>query len=243
MRHPNVIKTVDYDLTIIFFLSRVIAALAPTFEMPVTLNEFRKVLLDQTNFLKEARNLELFNDRYSNIKQVGFPKLIRKKLNENEDKNANNNTENTEKANKIEETYSSQSILVESWIDAKPVSYYMENKHQLNKVIAMVGTKAFFRMLFYDNFIHADCHSGNLLVKISSKDENNLSNSVIHILQDHIYDIGIDFLSEAFLKFEELQRWWQGKPRISSKFGEKGQQNNYLGVENFVNKLQMYNTV
>ena len=148
-------------------MSRVIGVLAPTFEMPVTLNEFRKVLLDQTNFLKEARNLELFNNRYSNIKQVSFPKLIKKKLIRTQDVNIKD--DKLEKFDELEETYSSHSILVESWIDAKPVSYYMENKHELNKVIAMVGTKAFFRMLFYDNFIHADCHSGNLLVKLAQK--------------------------------------------------------------------------
>jgi len=38
--------------------------------------------------------------------------------------------------------------------------------HNLNKVIANIGAKAFFAMLFKHNFVHTDCHAGNILVKI-----------------------------------------------------------------------------
>lgn len=38
--------------------------------------------------------------------------------------------------------------------------------HNLNKVIANVGAKAFYAMLFKHNFVHTDCHAGNILVKI-----------------------------------------------------------------------------
>lgn len=38
-------------------------------------------------------------------------------------------------------------------------------------MIANLGAKAFFSMLMQYNFVHADCHAGNILVRI--KDESN----------------------------------------------------------------------
>ena len=36
----------------------------------------------------------------------------------------------------------------------------------MNKFIARVGANAFFEMLIQHNFVHADCHGGNILVSI-----------------------------------------------------------------------------
>ena len=77
VRHPKVLKTVDNDLSIIFTVCRVAAKLFGILELPVTLNEFKKVLIDQTDFRKEADNLEFFNERFKNLRQIAFPKLIK----------------------------------------------------------------------------------------------------------------------------------------------------------------------
>ena len=37
----------------------------------------------------------------------------------------------------------------------------------MNKVIASIGAKAFFSMLMKYNLVHADCHAGNILVRIN----------------------------------------------------------------------------
>jgi predicted unusual protein kinase regulating ubiquinone biosynthesis (AarF/ABC1/UbiB family) len=36
----------------------------------------------------------------------------------------------------------------------------------MNRLIANIGAKAFFSMLMKHNFVHADCHAGNILVRI-----------------------------------------------------------------------------
>jgi predicted unusual protein kinase regulating ubiquinone biosynthesis (AarF/ABC1/UbiB family) len=36
----------------------------------------------------------------------------------------------------------------------------------MNRLIANIGAKAFFSMLMKYNFVHADCHAGNILVRI-----------------------------------------------------------------------------
>ena len=64
----------------------------------------------------------------------------------------------------MKDNYVSETVLVESFIDAKPISYYYENKHIMNPYIAKVGMNVLYRMIFYENFVHSDCHAGNILV-------------------------------------------------------------------------------
>ena len=51
----------------------------------------------------------------------------------------------------------------------------------MNKVIANIGAKAFFSMLFKNNFVHTDCHAGNILVKIHES-PNELATKFNHFL-------------------------------------------------------------
>jgi aarF domain-containing kinase len=55
---------------------------------------------------------------------------------------------------------------VETFIDAKPISDYVEVKHRCNPIIAKKGMEILYRMIFYENFVHGDCHAGNILVQL-----------------------------------------------------------------------------
>lgn len=57
-------------------------------------------------------------------------------------------------------------VLIESFVEGHPVTYFELNKHPLNKVIARLGSEAFFEMLMKNNFIHADCHGGNIFIEV-----------------------------------------------------------------------------
>lgn len=74
--------------------------------------------------------------------------------------------------------------MVESFIDAKPISYYMENTHLMNPLIAKVGMNVLYRMIFYENFVHSDCHAGNILVQI--KDAEIVPKSYYDRFEDYI---------------------------------------------------------
>jgi predicted unusual protein kinase regulating ubiquinone biosynthesis (AarF/ABC1/UbiB family) len=54
-------------------------------------------------------------------------------------------------------------------VEGVPVTYFENNRHQLNAVIARLGASAFFEMLMKNNFIHADCHGGNILVEFTQQ--------------------------------------------------------------------------
>lgn len=38
----------------------------------------------------------------------------------------------------------------------------------MNPYIAEVGMNVLYRMIFYENFVHSDCHAGNILVQIKN---------------------------------------------------------------------------
>lgn len=57
-----------------------------------------------------------------------------------------------------------------SYIEGKPITYYEKNHHVQNKIIARVGASAFFEMLMVHNFIHADCHGGNIYVTLKKRE-------------------------------------------------------------------------
>ena len=38
-----------------------------------------------------------------------------------------------------------------------------------------MGLNSFFKMFIYDNFIHADCHAGNLLIQKKKKKKHKVS--------------------------------------------------------------------
>lgn len=50
----------------------------------------------------------------------------------------------------------------------------------MNKAIANLGAKAFFSMLMKYNFIHADCHAGNIIVQIQDE-PNSIKTRIINL--------------------------------------------------------------
>ncbi len=53
--------------------------------------------------------------------------------------------------------------------ESESISEFINKKNILtNKLLGKIGVNTFYKMVVYDNFVHADCHGGNILVsKIS----------------------------------------------------------------------------
>lgn len=75
-------------------------------------------------------------------------------------------------------------------MEGVPITYYEKNPHPLNSVIARMGAMAFFDMLMKYNFIHADCHGGNIMVEMREKTES-------------IFSKMKEFFDEKYSKIEE----------------------------------------
>ncbi|CAD7947341.1 unnamed protein product [Amoebophrya sp. A120] len=171
VRHPNVEKQVDTDLKLVHsvcsFLSRF--SYFEWMELPVTMDEFRKVLLDQTDLRIEAKNLKVFRDHFGITKQV--------------DSRGGTDDETKELVSAAtivpdveqfvtfpEPIAATERVLIETFVDdAKPISYFIENPSSLNEEIARLGMQTINRMIWLHNFVHADCHSGNLFFRIKDR--------------------------------------------------------------------------
>lgn len=73
------------------------------------------------------------------------------------------------------------SFLVESYEDAIPLSEYLTHPTPYNSTIAHLGTLGFLHMLLIDNFLHADLHPGNILVRESVGCQIPLTKSICHM--------------------------------------------------------------
>lgn len=91
----------------------------------------------------EAKNLLQFIQNFAGISNVHFPRPI--------------------------EPYVSPAILVESFEEGVPITAYTTTPSPINSRLARMGFTAFLKMLLVDNFVHADCHSDNILVRLDKK--------------------------------------------------------------------------
>uniref|UniRef100_A0A8C2UMP8 AarF domain containing kinase 2 n=1 Tax=Chinchilla lanigera TaxID=34839 RepID=A0A8C2UMP8_CHILA len=92
----------------------------------------------------EARNLEHFQRNFQDVTSVRFPTPLR--------------------------PFVTRDVLVETYEDSVPVSSYQQAgiPAELKRRIARLGINMLLKMIFVDNFVHADLHPGNILVQGTS---------------------------------------------------------------------------
>ncbi|EFA76010.1 putative protein serine/threonine kinase [Heterostelium album PN500] len=59
----------------------------------------------------------------------------------------------------------SKSVLVETFEPGEPIMDYISTNSPFNPTLARIGLDAYLQMMLVDNFIHADLHPGNVLVR------------------------------------------------------------------------------
>ncbi|KAF4627229.1 hypothetical protein G7Y89_g10923 [Cudoniella acicularis] len=140
--HPKVERMVRRDLKIMGFFAAVLNAI-PTIEwlsLPDEVQQFGEMMRLQLDLRIEAANLSLFRKHFKDRTTAWFPYPY------------------TE--------YTTRQVLVEEFAQGIPLSDFMENGGGIfQQEIADEGLDAFLRMLLLDNFVHADLHPGNIMVR------------------------------------------------------------------------------
>ncbi|GAB7349874.1 hypothetical protein MBLNU459_g0570t2 [Dothideomycetes sp. NU459] len=140
--HPNIERIVRRDLKIMGFFASIINAV-PTMEwlsFPDEVQQFGEMMRLQLDLRIEAANLVIFRKNFRNRTTAWFPYPYTQ--------------------------YTSRQVLVEEFASGIPLEDFLQNGGGVfQKEIADEGLDAFMHMLLIDNFIHADLHPGNIMVR------------------------------------------------------------------------------
>lgn len=149
--HPGVERTVRRDLRIMGFFASGLN-LIPTMEwlsLPDEVIQFGEMMKLQLDLRIEAANLAIFRRNFKERSTAWFPYPYT--------------------------DFSTRSVLVEEFAQGIPLADFMENGGgPFQKDIASEGLDAFLRMLLIDNFIHADLHPGNIMVRFYQSESPSL---------------------------------------------------------------------
>ncbi|KAG9128011.1 hypothetical protein FRC07_006371 [Ceratobasidium sp. 392] len=150
--HPRVRKQISRDLAILSVFANAIN-MFPGLEwlsLPDEVQVFGDMMQQQIDLRHEARNLSQFEQNFGRdglggksgrVKAaVVFPRPL--------------------------VDWSTDEVLVEEYADAVPLKYFLKHGGgPFDHRIANLGLDAFLNMLLLDNFVHADLHPGNIMIK------------------------------------------------------------------------------
>ncbi|CCF58219.1 hypothetical protein KAFR_0E00650 [Kazachstania africana CBS 2517] len=154
--HPHVRNQIKRDLKIMSFFANFIDKI-PTMEwlsLPVEVENFEILMNLQLDLRIESSNLKRFNENFKHSNQIKFPEPLLDLCNKD--------------------------ILCEEYLNGIPMGKLLQIKDTLNEMnkaqsnyddrllsqrISRPFIDAFLKMLILDDFIHADLHPGNVMVR------------------------------------------------------------------------------
>ncbi|KAI9599422.1 ABC1 family-domain-containing protein [Syncephalis fuscata] len=141
--HPGIAQKIARDLKIMKSFAKLINLL-PSMEwlsLPDEVRVFGEMMNSQLDLRHEANNLERFKYGFRYCYTIAFPRPI---------------------------FHGSKDVLVEEYIHAIPMRRFLSAHGTVyDKIMSGIGIDAFLHMLILDNFIHADLHPGNILVRFA----------------------------------------------------------------------------
>ncbi|KAL2523961.1 Protein kinase superfamily protein [Abeliophyllum distichum] len=169
VRHPGVGESIKRDFEIINIVAK-LSNFIPTLKwlrLDESVQQFAVFMMSQVDLAREAAHLNRFLYNFRRSKDVSFPKPVYPLVH--------------------------PAVLVETFELGESVSHYVDElpgNEQIKSALAHIGTNALLKMLLIDNFIHADMHPGNILVRVarSKPSRKRLFKSKPHVV---FLDVGM----------------------------------------------------
>ncbi|XP_015886909.3 uncharacterized protein LOC107422027 [Ziziphus jujuba] len=169
VRHPGVGESIRRDFVIINMVAKV-SKFIPTLKwlrLDESVQQFAVFMMSQVDLAREAAHLSRFIYNFRRWKDVSFPKPVYPLVH--------------------------PAVLVETYEQGESVSHYVDDLQghaRIKSALAHIGTHALLKMLLVDNFIHADMHPGNILVRVgqSKSPRKRLFKSKPHVI---FLDVGM----------------------------------------------------
>ncbi|OTB09657.1 hypothetical protein M426DRAFT_6920 [Hypoxylon sp. CI-4A] len=150
--HPGVERTVRRDLRIMHFFASALNMI-PTIEwlsLPDEVAQFGEMMKLQLDLRIEAANLAKFRRNFKDRTTAWFPFPYLE--------------------------FTTREVLIEEFAQGIPLADFLENGGGVfQRDISQEGLDAFLRMLLLDNFVHADLHPGNIMVRFYQAYQPDLS--------------------------------------------------------------------
>ncbi|KAL3850784.1 hypothetical protein ACJIZ3_012666 [Penstemon smallii] len=169
VRHPGVGDAIRRDFMLINIFAKV-SKFIPTLKwlrLDESIQQFAVFMLSQVDLAREAANLSRFIYNFRHRKDVSFPKPLYPLVH--------------------------PAVLVETYEHGESILHYvdkLDGHEHIKTELAHIGSHALLNMLLVDNFIHADMHPGNILVRVSqgTSSGNSLFKSKPHVI---FLDVGM----------------------------------------------------
>ncbi|HAQ1973377.1 TPA: AarF/ABC1/UbiB kinase family protein [Enterococcus faecium] len=159
IQHPNIAEEIRLDLQLFERAIPLIKYIPETsvVDLKGVLQEVKRSLINEMDFLKESQNGEQFCQKNNGWKEIRSPKIY--------------------------DAFCSKKVIVMEEMSGKNLNHLMnaENKtetfitgiqnKQLKQEVAKLLVENFMKQVFDDGFFHADPHPGNLLFHVLTKEE------------------------------------------------------------------------
>jgi aarF domain-containing kinase len=170
--HPRLYERLVADLQLARAFANILHQFVPMLNLPQAVSNFGSMLLAQTDLRAEAANLQTFHENFGQEAFVRVPQPIlvgETVLIEELMEDARPMTEYI--AQHQYHNISRDSSSLSSSSSSSQAMTEQQNSPKIRKELAGPLLRAFLKMIFLDNFVHCDLHSGNILVQELSMDE------------------------------------------------------------------------
>ena len=176
--HPHAEFLTTLDLIVMHSVTKLLEFIVPDakwLSLPGEVEVFSSMMHDQLDLNLERGKMDLFIQNFQDWPAVAFPDTFQE--------------------------YSSKEVLVETFIEALSMNMFLQMSSCFDKQIAIIGMKAFMKMLILDNHLHADLHPSNMLVSFkSSKDGHFISKEKLlelsNISSQDLWDVEMRVLND-----------------------------------------------